>query len=261
MRFAIVIMCALMHGCAAAHAPASREVDLSNQFSPAEGCFVMLDVRTGEMTRHNAERCTQRLSPCSTFKIPNSLIGLETGVIPDVDHVIKWDGRTNRRAAANRDHSLRSAFTESIVWYYQELATRAGRERMQAFVDAMSYGNRDLSGGLTTFWLGSSLVISAEKQVAFLDRLRRDELPLSERSMSTVRDLMIQSDHDGVILRGKTGSDGNGLGWFIGWVQCGDNVYVFAANATGDGVLGQVVREQILAILRQLGVLSGSEGS
>lgn len=64
------------------------------------------------------------------------------------------------------------------------LALRLGMQREQEFVDAIGCGNGDLSAGLTTFWLGSRLTNSADKQVQFLNRLRRGELPVPPRSLS-----------------------------------------------------------------------------
>jgi beta-lactamase class D len=51
----------------------------------------------------------------------------------------------------NRDHTLASAIRFSVVWYFQEIARRIGAARMQRYVDAFQYGNRDLSGGVDRF--------------------------------------------------------------------------------------------------------------
>ncbi|MBN1814974.1 MAG: class D beta-lactamase, partial [Anaerolineae bacterium] len=59
-----------------------QELDLDEFYDDYESCFVMLDVASNQYSRYNPEQCAKRMSPCSTFKIPNSLIGLETGVIP-----------------------------------------------------------------------------------------------------------------------------------------------------------------------------------
>ncbi len=54
-------------------------------------CLLVTDATGRIVTRAGGERCAQRFSPCSTFKIPNSLIGLETGVLTDATTVIPWD--------------------------------------------------------------------------------------------------------------------------------------------------------------------------
>ena len=227
-------------------------------------CFVLLDPRTGESTRNDDERCAERLPPCSTFKVPNSLIGLETGVIPNAEFVLPWDGRERSRQVLNRDHSLRTALADSVVWYYQELARRVGLEAMQRHVSSIPYGNEDLSGGLTEFWLGSSLRISADEQVEFLRRLTAGDLPFSDRSMRIVRDLLVVDRGDGWILHGKTGScrleGGRSLGWFVGWVERGAGIHVFACNVEGPGLWGGDARRISRQILEDRGLLADSPG-
>src|ERR1700710_142647 len=87
--------------------------------------------------------------PASTFKIPNSLIALETGVVADPDKdVFKWDGVTRSIEPWNKDHTLRSAIAVSAVPVYQEIARRIGQERREKYVDLFEYGNRDIGGGI-----------------------------------------------------------------------------------------------------------------
>src|SRR3977135_4644506 len=116
--------------------------------------------------------------PASTFKIPNSLIALETGVVVDPDKdVFKGDGVTRPIEAGNKDHTMRSAIAASAVPVYQEIARRIGEERMQKYVDLLDYGNRDIGGGLHQFWLTGNMRIDPIQQVDFVDRLRRGGLP------------------------------------------------------------------------------------
>jgi beta-lactamase class D len=231
-------------------------VDLSSHFADTrEGCFVLLDLRANTIVHYRPERCAQRFSPCSTFKIPNSLIGLETGVVRDLDHVLRWDGQSRDRDVLNRDATLRSAVRDSVVWYFQELARGVGQRRMQRFVDRISYGNRDLSGGLTSFWLESSLRISADEQVEFLRRLMRNDLPFSKRTQELGRAVIVLGDEAGTVYRGKTGSgrtpgDG-GLGWFVGAVTGPKADVVFACNAEGPSIFGPQARKIAEAILAE----------
>lgn len=244
----------LVVGLALAAEKGEEVVDLSKHFAETRGgCFVLLDLKTGATLRYKPERARIRLSPCSTFKIPNSMIGLETGVVKDLDHVFKWDGVPRSRQAWNQDHTLRSAVRESTVWYFQELAKQVGAQRMQKLVDGMNYGNRDLSAGVTKFWLESTLLISADEQVIFLRRLMRDELPLSKRSMELGRAVIVLDDQNGTVFRGKTGS-GSNLGWFVGAVTGPRSEVVFAANASGMGVNGPSVRKIVEGILAERGI-------
>src|SRR5215472_1828652 len=70
----------------------SKTRNLSEFFDGREGCFVMYDSQSDEYLRYNPEKCTERFSPCSTFKIPHTAIALETGVASGPDFALPWDG-------------------------------------------------------------------------------------------------------------------------------------------------------------------------
>lgn len=225
-----------------------------------EGAFVLYDQAGSRYIRYNPDRCAERFIPASTFKIMNSLIGLESGVIPDESYVIQWDGTHYDFAEWNKDHTLKTAFQNSVVWYYQEIARRLGQEKMQQYVDAAHYGNQDISGQIDTFWLEGGLRISADEQIEFLKRLHDDDLPFSQRSMDIVKDIMIIEETDDYVFRGKTGTGARitpHVGWFVGYLETSDNVYFFATNIalrTVEGNIGKA-REITQAILRDQGLM------
>jgi beta-lactamase class D len=169
------------------------------------------------------EYCKKPLTPASTFKIPNSMIGLETGVIPDAEFVIPWDGVKRSVEAWNHDHTLRTAIRDSAVPYYQELARRVGLQPMQSWVKRLGYGNMQIGDVVDRFWLDGPLAISALEQVEFLRRVDRAQLPISERTRQIVLDITIRGQVDGRTLHGKTGWAYPGkpseIGWFVGWVE------------------------------------------
>jgi beta-lactamase class D len=174
--------------------------------------------------------------PASTFKIPNSIIALETGVVEDPDKdIVKWDGVTRSIEAWNKDHTLRSAIAASAVPVYQEIARRIGQERMQKYVDLLEYGNRDIGGGIDQFWLTGNLRIDPIQQVDFVDRLRRGVLPVSKRSQELVRDILPVTKVGDATIRAKSGLVGAEvgkptLGWLVGWAEKGSQQTVFAMN-------------------------------
>jgi beta-lactamase class D len=255
---AVVVVLAL---AAAPSVAGDSERDLGKFFPGFRSTLVVRDVGAGRTVRHAPARAAARTSPCSTFKIPNSLIGLETGVIPDASFVLPWDGVHRSRDEWNRDHDLRSAMKESVVWYYQELARRVGPERMQKWVSAFHYGNEDLSGGIDRFWLGSSLRVSPDEQVDFLGRLHAGELPVSPRSIAIVKEILLQdAPGPGVVYRGKTGScQDPGApqphGWWVGSVEKEGSLVLFAARIEGPGASGMVCRPMAEKALVALGVL------
>ncbi|MCE3294671.1 MAG: class beta-lactamase [Crocinitomicaceae bacterium] len=196
-----------------------------------QGSFVVLDGKSGKYTVYNKEQVSHPFTPASTFKICNSLIGLETGVIRDENFVIKWDSVKRWSESWNKDHTLKEAFKNSTVWYYQELARRVGGERMAYWLNKADYGNKDTSGGIDMFWLNASLRITPLEQIDFLQKLYKQELPFSRRNMEIVKQIMFIDEKDGVKLYGKTGwgfQDKLDIGWFIGFVETKDKVYFFA---------------------------------
>ncbi len=271
MRSAALAAAACLAACASAPAPAPEGAPAppTGDVGPPEvlaeafegtraGCFVLRGPDGAVLLRRDAARCAERFSPCSTFKVPNSLIGLDSGVVSGADQVFAWDGVERERDVLNRDHDLRSAIRHSVVWYYQELARRVGFDRMQAYVSAIPYGNADLSGGLTQFWLGSTLAISADEQVAFLARLARGDVPFGERSVAVVHEITVQARGGDVAVHGKTGSHryaDRDLGWYVGWVERPDGPYAFACNVEGTGTFGTTAQRVAEALLVEAGVL------
>jgi beta-lactamase class D len=247
----------------AAVRPVSEErPELEKYFQGNKGAFVLYDLNLDRYIRYNPERCAQGFIPASTFKIMNSLIGLETGVIPDENYVIKWDGTRYDIPSWNQDHTLKTAIRNSVIWYYQELARRVGKDRMQYYVDAADYGNKDLSGHIDTFWLEGGLRISADQQVEFLKQLYQGTLPFSERSMEIVREILVLEQNGSYRLSGKTGSAQRAtphVGWFVGYLETKDNVYFFAANYETPGPdgleNGDTAEKMTRSILQSLGLL------
>ena len=229
-----------------------RAQDLGRFFKNTKGAFVLYDLKQNRYARYNPARCRKRFSPFSTFKIPNSLIGLETGVITDAEFVIPYDARKYPEASGwtespfvywKQDQTLRSALKYSAVWYYRELARRVGSAQMKRYVAAFNYGNADTSGGLESphlfeaFWLHSSLQISADEQVEFLRKFYASKLPVAARTTAIVKEILVLEKTDQYTLSGKTGAgglpNGNSLGWFVGYVETQGNVYFFALNLEG----------------------------
>ena len=216
--------------------------DFGKAFAEADaaGTFAVLDVARNRIVVFDRARAETGFLPASTFKIPNSLIALETGVVADADGaVFPWDKVVRDIDAWNRDHTMRSAFKASAVPVYQDIARKIGAERMQQYVGKFDYGNRDIGGGIDMFWLEGKLRISAIQQIVFLYRLYRGELPVSARSQEIVRDIMFIEETEVGTLRGKTGAVGittargskATMGWLVGWLErAGQPPLIFAMN-------------------------------
>lgn len=186
-------------------------------------CFIIRNNNHESIDYYNKERCLQRFSPASTFKIFNSLVALNIPIAPDEQMVIKWDS-VERRPEWNQDLNMRDAFKVSSVPYYQEIARRVGYDYMQHYLDTVQYGNQNAKGRIDEFWLNDTLQISADEQVGFLKRMYFYELPFTERAQRIVRSMMLQEDTDDYKLYYKTGwSAPNGADkqtvWVVGFVE------------------------------------------
>ncbi len=249
---------------------ATQAQDLSRFFQGSNGAFVVYDRNNDRYVRYNEQRCRQRFSPKSTFKIPNSLIGLETEVIPDAEFVIKWNREKYPPQASwnqepfihwGKDHTLRSALKYSVLWYYRELALRVGSSRMKKYVTRFNYGNEDVSGRVDNFWLNNVLQISADEHVEFLKAFYTERLSVSKRSTEIVKDILVLEHTQAYKLSAKTGGgpidEGVFIGWFVGYLEAGGNVYFFATNIEGASFVE--IRDKRIKltkdILRALGYL------
>lgn len=232
------------------------------------GEFVSLNLRTGNYFRVNPAGCAKRFAPYSTYKVPNSLIGLETGVISDPDQKWHWEAAKYPPPKPGpsaeyvkiwqQDQDLRSALSNSIVWYYRELAKRVGKDKMGAWLKTFEYGNQDISGGLDVFWLGNSLRISPNEQVEFLARLQRGQLSVSQKNLNTVKQILTQDSTPDYKLIAKTGSSLAGEGWFVGWVESektGGCTFALHMKAASYGEIAKVRPKLAREFLRSSGCI------
>jgi beta-lactamase class D len=257
-RACLTLLCLLAAGPLAAQ-------DLSRHFQGIDGTFVLLDGQTGAFTRWNAARAEQGFAPCSTFKVPNTAIVLETGAATDADFLVKYDPALKAsREAWRQDHTLRSAYKESVLWYYHALAKKAGLPAVTRLVKQFGYGNADTSGGVDgdrPFWIDGTLRISANEQVAFLQRLHENRLGLSDRTARLTKDIMIAERRPEGTLRAKTGAchptgDGQVTLWYIGYVEKPAGTWYFALEL-GDKAYDPLMAQRVpkaRAILADLGI-------
>lgn len=224
------------------------ELDLGHhwaQGSDVDATLVLLNGTTGELGSYGPDRANRRFIPASTFKIPHTLIALETGVVAGPDHLMPWDSTTASdggfwATSWSRDHTLRSAVQNSVYWYFQKTAVSVGEERMQRYLDQFEYGNRDTGGGLDQFWLHGQLKISPMEQVFFLQRMYAGELGVSDRATRILKDILVLEEGQGYRLSGKTGTadvtPSRELAWLVGYVEQEEQVWFFALNMEGEDV-------------------------
>jgi beta-lactamase class D len=226
-----------------------------------EGTFVLRRLdgdRDTVVDVHDAERARRPYLPASTFKIPNSLIALELGVVRDERQRFPYTWPKTDMALWNRDHTFATALKYSVVPVYQQIARQVGEARYREWLARLDYGNRDPGGGVDHFWLDGDLRISAVEQVAFLSRLAELRLPISELSQRIVHAMLVVEANSCYVLRAKTGRLGvsatrrvEPVGWYVGWVDTDTSTHVFAVNIDvkrpGDAAARQRVAKAVLA--------------
>ncbi len=235
------------------------ESSLHTAFAGHEGAFVMTDCSSWQTFHSDAAACAQKHAPCSTFKIWNTAIGLETGKIEEADALFwKWDGVKRSFEGWNQDQTLRSAFTVSCVPAYQALARSIGKESMQQWIDKIAYGDKNISSGVDVFWLPApdrtSILISPDEQAQLLCKLVTGKMPFSAKTLALLKEVMTAKTTPHGTLYGKTGSgtDGQGnfiQGWYVGYVESAGKTYAFACYLTGQGVTGKDARACVENIL------------
>ncbi len=215
----------------------AQNIDFARHFRELgfEGSILIYDLNNDRIAQHNPQRNGTAFLPASTFKILNSLIALETGVISDEIAVLTWDGIQRKIPEWNRDLNMREAIQLSAIWFYQVLARRVGHEQMQKWVTQARYGNQKIGGkdDIDKFWLEGELRITPQEQIQFLRRLYNNDLPFSKRSLSIVKDIMLMEQTPDYTIRGKTGWIGfvdnvtPKIGWYVGYAGVGQKCLLF----------------------------------
>lgn len=253
-----------------------NNVDIDNSLkkyfdeNKVEGCFSLMDNGTGRFTVYNLTRWRDSVYlPASTFKIVNSLIGLQTGKISNDSMIIKWDS-VARRPEWNKDLTMYEAFRVSAVPYYQEVARRIGKDTMEFWLDTLGYaaGERDtvykIRSAIDSFWLDNSMKISPVEQQGLVKKLYFDQLPFFRTYQEMVKRAMLFENETSYKLSYKTGwgstESGHALGWVVGWIEENNHPYFFVLNIESpdpDFDMGKVRMKMLKDILKQLGFFEG----
>lgn len=235
------------------------QIDLSKYFGEYEGCFVLYDLQKDTWKIHDIKRATLRVAPNSTYKIYNALFGLENGIITPENSLIDWNGNTYPFEVWNADQTLSSAMSASVNWYFEYIDEQLGRTSVQEYLHKMGYGNEDLSGDFSSYWMESSLKISPIEQVELLTRLQNRNLEFAPKNVKAVKNAIHISSSSFGDFYGKTGTgrvNGEDVnGWFIGFVESQNNTYFFATNIQSEQrATGSKASDITLSILSDLNI-------
>ncbi|SNC74658.1 beta-lactamase class D [Hymenobacter gelipurpurascens] len=221
------------------------------------GSILLYEEATGRYVAYNQARCRQGFLPASTFKIPNTLIGLQTGALPDTATICKWDGVKRDFPQWNQDMTYAQALRVSCVPCYQQLARQVGVQPYQQWLPKLAYGRMDVAPqNVDTFWLDGNSRITQFEQVAFLRRLHAEKLPVALRHQRAVKRILQLKKTPEYTLYGKTGwrfrsATNPDNGWFVGWLDRADGRTIyFALNI--EPPTGQPANDQFISARRAL---------
>lgn len=239
------------------------EKSVAEAFAGKTGALVFINTASGATATFNSALAAEPLPPCSTFKIWNTLIGLENGILHSANEPFyQWDGKKRFLPEWNQDLTLKQAFQFSCVPAFQALARKIGKERMQLWIDKLGYGDRDTSAGIDVFWLPApdrkTILISPTEQAELLAKLVDGKLPVSAHSREVLAEVMLAKPTANGALYGKTGTGTNAegkynLGWYAGYLISHGRTYTFACVLKGDGVMGKDAR----AIVENIAAANG----
>ena len=235
------------------------QTDLSSYFKNYEGSFVLFDSNRDSWIVYDMEHATHRISPDSTYKIYDALWGLEENIITPQNSLLMWNGKNYPFETWNSNQTLQSAMTSSVNWYFQAIDEQLASTNIRNYIQQIGYGNENVSGRLSTYWLESSLKISPVEQVKLLTKLQNNSLGFSSENINAVKDSICLSSSDAGTFYGKTGTgrvDGQDVnGWFIGYIETADNTYFFATNIGADSdATGGNATEITMSILSDMNI-------
>lgn len=255
-----------LYACTEQQKNSKLELDDLYEKHGVKGCFLLKSLNGDQTYVYNSNRCERGFLPASTFKIPNSIIALETGVAIDEHLLIKWDSVERQITSWNQDHTMATAFQASCVPYYQEIARRIGLRRMQEWVRKLNYGKMDIRPEtLTTFWLKGASLITPYQELDFLERLLTHSLPIKLSTVIKLKEIMELAKDEMIKMGGKTGwaiVDDKNIGWFVGFIERKDGErFIFVNNV--ECTVGSISDEDFMMsrkdivgeVLSKLGVI------
>lgn len=198
------------------------------------GTFVLYQPEQNTFRGTNPQRAKTAYHPASTFKILNSLIAFETGIVHSETEILPYGGQPQTIKAWEHDMNIAEAMAVSNVPIYQGIARRIGLEKMAEFVRKSHYGNQQIGHQVDNFWLVGPLEISAIEQTRFIQALLKRTLPFSADTIRHLENIVPVEQGEKGKLFFKTGWAVNQVkpdtGWLVGWVNTNGKNYPFALN-------------------------------
>ena len=235
------------------------QLNLSSNFGDYTGSFVLYDQSADKWNIYNMEHASTRVSPNSTYKIYDALLGLESGIITPEHSTFTWNGEPYPFNSWEADQDLTSAIHNSVNWYFQAIDSQAGFEAVRTFLQTINYGNQNTGTNLNLYWTDFSLKISPIEQVELLQNFYQNNFHFDSKNIQAVKKALLLSTTSSGSLYGKTGTgrvNGKDVnGWFVGYIESDNNTYYFATNIQApSNATGSQATEITETILSDFGI-------
>ena len=250
MRLLLILSCLLFISCQHKQPKEQQEeqppeVESAEQINVPEfqaiidsaavkGSVLIYDLKRNQYYSNDFEWASVGRLPASTFKIVNSIIAFETGVVDSDSTLFPWNGEKRRMSIWEQDLIFREAFHKSCVPCYQEVARKIGVERMNQYLGKFNYGQMIVdSSSIDRFWLEGESKVSQFQQIDVLKSFYLFELGISKRTRDMMSEMMVIEQNEDYKLSGKTGwsiRNGNNNGWFVGYIEYHSQLLFFASN-------------------------------
>lgn len=252
----------LLVGCSAKKIEETHQnfMQLFFQVHDVDATVIIESMNSGERYVYNEDRAHKRYLPASTFKIPHAFIALEEHILASDTDVIEWDGKDRGYSEWNKDQTLASALKYSCVWVFQGFTNEISDATYLEYLQKLDYGNMKTGSDLSTFWLDGDLRISAGEQITFIKKLYREELPFTKEHYSYVKKNLLVDKSADYTMYAKTGMTlrvKEKIGWYVGYVESGAEVWLFAVNLTLRDKNDAGLRKEITyAAFEELGIIN-----
>lgn len=147
----------------------------------------------------------------------------------------------------------------SVNWYFQSLDRQLGMPALSDDIRNIGYGNENIGGDLSAYWMEGTLEISPVEQVELLVRLQNNSFGFAPENIRAVKDALCLFSSASGTYYGKTGTgrvDGQDVnGWFVGFLETADTTYYFATNIKADSnATGSTASEITMSVLSDMAI-------
>lgn len=226
----LIAVISIFYSCSPGNAKIDNSLKVYFDSAGVKGSFAFLNNQIGDISVYNMHDDTLRVSPGGSFKIAETLIGIETARLTDENTVMPGSDSSLQSV------TLKQAFDANHLNYFQQLARKIGEDTMSFWIDSLKYGNMQ-THPLDSFWMNGNMKISPDEQLGLIYKIYFDQLHFQKYAQDVVRQLMLKESNTLYKLSYTTAPamDGNTpIAWICGWIEENRHVYFFVSVVKAD---------------------------